>query len=151
VAGVPWVFDVAHNVAGAEALSGALESLQLPRPLVAIIGVLGDKDWAGMMGPLCAAADQVILTLPPTAPAGRRWDPEAVLAEVPCTGATVIDNFTAALEAAHGRANAGGGCVLVTGSFHTVGDALAALGLAPDGADFSIAAPGFLPPSPRAG
>jgi dihydrofolate synthase / folylpolyglutamate synthase len=145
VAGVRWVFDVAHNVAGAETLAAALRDLALPRPLVAVIGVLGDKDWQGMLGPLCTAADHVILTTPPTAPADRRWDPDAVLHAVSCAAASTVPDFTQALERAHGRAlsAAPAGTVVVTGSFHTVGDALVALGLAHDGADFDVRAPQF--------
>jgi hypothetical protein len=36
--------------------------------------------------------------------------------------------------------------VLVTGSFHTVGDALAAFGRCPDGSDFAMDPPSFLRP-----
>jgi folylpolyglutamate synthase/dihydropteroate synthase len=42
-----------------------------------------------------------------------------------------VDDFPRALETARGKAP--GGTVLVTGSFHTVGDALALLGMAPFG------------------
>lgn len=151
VAGVTWVFDVAHNVAGVEALVAAVQDMALPRPLVVLMGVLGDKDWQGMLGPVCTVADDVILTMPPTAPADRRWDPGAVLAAVDCGVARPVDEFVLALEGAHAAAAPAGGTVLVTGSFHTVGDALAALGLAADGADFVIDAPRFLPPSARSG
>jgi dihydrofolate synthase / folylpolyglutamate synthase len=144
VAGVTWVLDVAHNVAGAETLAVALRDLALPRPLVAVIGVLGDKDWQGMLGPLCAVSDDVILTTPPTAPADRRWDPDAVLNAVACPAARTVPDFTHALEQAHHAVTGGSaGTVLVTGSFHTVGDALVALGLATDGADFDVRAPRF--------
>jgi dihydrofolate synthase/folylpolyglutamate synthase len=81
--------------------------------------------------------------MPPTAPPERAWDPEAVLAEVPAAGAEAVRDFGRALAAAVERAGPAG-TVIVTGSFHTVGDALALLGLAPDGVD-----PG-LPLSPLA-
>ncbi|HSJ25037.1 MAG TPA: folylpolyglutamate synthase/dihydrofolate synthase family protein [Longimicrobiales bacterium] len=149
IAGVTWVFDVAHNVAGVEALAAALPALGLAERLTVVLGVLGDKDWAAMTGPVCALAGEVLLTVPPTAPPERRWDPAAVLAQVACPGARVATDFVAALEAAHARAQAVGGAVLVTGSFHTVGDALVALGLAPDGADFDVPPPAFLPASRR--
>jgi dihydrofolate synthase / folylpolyglutamate synthase len=131
--GATWVFDVAHNVAGVEALVAALQSLPLPRPVAAVVGVLGDKDWHGMLGPLCGAADHVILTAPPTAPEDRRWKTADVLAQVGCARALSEDEFVPALRQA--RTLAGAGTVLVTGSFHTVGDALAVLGQCPDGAD----------------
>ena len=133
VGGAAWLFDVAHNVAGVESLVAALADLALPRPCIAVAGVLGDKDWPAMLVPLYGAADRVILTAPPTAPAERRWDPHAVLAAAPAPHARVIDDFGHALEAAQGAA--GGGTVVATGSFHTVGDALMMLGLCADGGD----------------
>ncbi|HET9984758.1 MAG TPA: Mur ligase family protein [Longimicrobiales bacterium] len=130
VDGRTWLFDVAHNVAGIEALVAALPWLELPRPVVALVGILGDKDWGGMLPRLFAAVDGAVLTEPPTAPAGRRWDPVAALsASRPSGGAEIVPDFTAALGRA--RERAGEGTVLVTGSFHTVGDALAALGIPP--------------------
>lgn len=129
-----WVFDVAHNVAGVQALASALETLPLAHPRVLLIGVLGDKDWRNMLRPLFAAADGAILTRPPTAPPERAWDPVAVLVEVPDPKVEAIASFDAALERAAVLAGPGG-TVIVTGSFHTVGDALALLGRAPDGID----------------
>lgn len=143
IRGVTWVFDVAHNVAGVNALVAAVETLPLPRPVVAVVGVLGDKDWAHMLSPLYGVAGAVILTVPPTAPQERRWDPAEVLAAVPCERAEIIAGFSAALEQAQ-RCAAGGGSVLVTGSFHTVGDALAAFGRSPDGSDTPVAPPAFV-------
>ena len=139
IAGGVWVFDVAHNVAGVAALTAALDALPLPRPHVAIAGVLGDKDWRQMLGPIHAWADHLLLTLPPTAPVERSWDPHGVLSEVRLERAQAEPDLIVALERAH--AAAGSGTVLVTGSFHTVGDALIALRRAPDGADVALPPP----------
>jgi dihydrofolate synthase / folylpolyglutamate synthase len=144
IGGVTWLFDVAHNVAGVEAAVSALAALPLPGPLTAVVGVLGDKDWVNMLTPLCSAAARVLLTAPPTAPPERRWDPEQVLREVPCGHAETVSDFRGCLDLAQQHAVATGGSVLVTGSFHTVGDALAAFGLCPDGSDFAIDPPDFL-------
>jgi len=140
---VLWVLDVAHNLAGMNALVSALAALPLPRPLTAIVGVLGDKDWAGMLVPLYAAADQVLLTEPPTAPAERRWDPAQVLRAVGSPRARVVTAFNDALQTAQQSAVAQGGSVVVTGSFHTVGDALIALRRCPAGSDVTLPAPDF--------
>jgi dihydrofolate synthase / folylpolyglutamate synthase len=148
--GSVWVFDVAHNVAGVESLVAALASLPLPRPVTAVVGVLGDKDWPGMLGPICVAAQRVVLTSPPTAPEERRWNPLEVLAQVPCAHAIVEPDFLAALQVAHRHASDDGGCVVVTGSFHTVGDALAVLGICPDGRDVHMPLPSFAA-GPRTG
>ncbi|MGQ0813590.1 MAG: bifunctional folylpolyglutamate synthase/dihydrofolate synthase [Gemmatimonadota bacterium] len=131
-----WIFDVAHNAAGVHALVDTVARLKLERPLVLVIGILGDKDWQAMLPPLFGAADVALLTVPPTAPRNRAWNPDRVLREVPSERAEVICDFSAALERA--AEVAGDGTVLVTGSFHTVGDALIALGRAPFGSDLVL-------------
>ncbi len=135
VDGQLWVFDVAHNVAGVHALAAAIKALPLPRPVVLVVGILGDKDWRAMLPPLFALADEIILTAPPTAPPQRAWDPQLGL---PYAGdhVRVIRDFVAALEAAHVGASTG--TVLVTGSFHTVGDALICLQRTPFGSDVTL-------------
>jgi dihydrofolate synthase/folylpolyglutamate synthase len=131
-----WLFDGAHNVAGVLALVAAVRGLEVARPLVVVIGILGDKDWQAMLPALFELADLAVLTVPPTAPANRAWQPERVLEEIGSERAEVVRDFTAALERARGRAAAG--TVLVTGSFHTVGDALIALDRAPFGSDATL-------------
>jgi dihydrofolate synthase/folylpolyglutamate synthase len=131
-----WAFDVAHNVAGVQALVECVSHLHLPEPLVLVLGILGDKDWRAMLPPLFEVANDSILTIPPTAPANRTWDPNRALQFAGNNNATVISEFIDALEVAHERA--GNGTVLVTGSFHTVGDALIALNRAPFGADVTL-------------
>jgi dihydrofolate synthase / folylpolyglutamate synthase len=123
-----WIFDVAHNTAGVDAMLASLPDVDPPRPVVALIGVLGDKEWGRMLPPLFDYADAVILTEPPSAPPERRWDPERVLTElVAPTKVRVVRPFAAAVAAA--TAAAAGGSVLCTGSVHTVGDAMVALGI----------------------
>lgn len=136
IGGRRWLFDVAHNVAGVAALADAVGALALERPLVLVIGILGDKDWQAMLPPLYGLADHAVLTRPPSAPRQRAWDPAAVLAAVPFENGVVNDDFAAALQQAAGLA--GHGSVLVTGSFHTVGDALITLGRAPHGSDLAL-------------
>ncbi|MGH7465651.1 MAG: glutamate ligase domain-containing protein, partial [Longimicrobiales bacterium] len=135
---VTWILDVAHNVAGVEALVAALIELPFPRPIVSVVGVLGDKDWRNMLAPLHGAVDHVVLTTPPTAPADRRWNPAEALAAAPSERAEIQLDFSAALQRARTIALDGGGSVVVTGSFHTVGDAMALLGLCSDGSDIML-------------
>ncbi|GMV06679.1 MAG: dihydrofolate synthase [Gemmatimonadota bacterium] len=128
--GTTWLFDVAHNTAGIHSLVDTMDRLDLPRPLVALVGVLGDKDWRAMLPPLFSRADFAFLTQPPSAPPERRWDPvvarEAVGHVCPIQ---VEDDFLRALGLA--RVEAGQGTVVVTGSCHTVGSALKVLDLEP--------------------
>jgi dihydrofolate synthase/folylpolyglutamate synthase len=128
--GVTWIFDVAHNAAGTGSMLDALPVLRPARPRVALIGVMGDKRWDDMLPPLFDAMDAVVLAEPPSAPAERRWDPEAVLEELAAPeNARVIRPFAAAVSGA--AALADGGTVVCTGSVHTVGDAMLALGILP--------------------
>lgn len=138
VGGRTWLFDVAHNTAGIGSLVDTLQRLELPRPWVALVGVLGDKDWRRMLPPLLALIDEAWLTLPELGPAERRWDPahvkgtlEAAPGGVPCP-LRVEPGFRRALAGA--RSAAGKGTVVVTGSVYTVGSALLRLGRPPWGA-----------------
>ena len=128
--GVTWLFDVAHNTAGIHSLVDTMDRLDLPRPLVTLVGVLGDKDWRSMLPPLFARVDLAVLTQPPSAPPERRWDAgtaaDAVAHVCPLR---VEADFAAALRRAGDEAR--GGTVVVTGSVHTVGSALKALGREP--------------------
>ena len=59
------LFDGAHNPSGAGALAVSLpEVLGERRPRVAVIGVLEDKDAAGMLGTLLPHFDHVVFTRP---------------------------------------------------------------------------------------
>ena len=118
-----WFFDVAHNVAGMDSLIDTIDSLDLPRPLVALVAVLGDKDWRSMLSSLLSRMDSALLTQPPSAPLDRRWKPEDAFQTLEKIAQLRIEeDFEQALIQA--RSDAGQGTVLVTGSVHTVGSAL---------------------------
>lgn len=130
IEGRTWLFDVAHNTAGILSLVDTIDRLELPRPLVALIGVLGDKDWHSMLPPLLSRVDAAFLTQPPSAPEERRWNPIEAADQVDeLTVVRVVEDFVAALE--HAAERAGQGTVVVTGSVHTVGSAMPLLGLDP--------------------
>jgi dihydrofolate synthase/folylpolyglutamate synthase len=124
-----WLFDVAHNPDGMAVLCDTLRAERPPRPLHALVCVLGDKDAGAMLRRLQPEVDAVWLTDAPTAPPARRWDLAAVAATAG-PAARVEADFNRALTAVA----EGAGTVLVCGSFHTVGDAMARLpGFAPLG------------------
>jgi dihydrofolate synthase / folylpolyglutamate synthase len=117
-----WLFDVAHNPDGLAALLAALAVEPPPGPLHAVVCVLRDKDWRAMVAALAGAVDRLWFTDAPSAPPDRRWDP-AVAAALVGPRAVVERDMAQALNSAA----RGAGTVLVTGSFHTVGDAMARL------------------------
>lgn len=125
-----FVFDVAHNTAGVEALVRVLADLAPPRPLVLLAGILGDKDWSRMLPPLVDLADRAVFTIPSSAPPGRSWNPGEVAARVARgTPVEVVPDVAAALTRA--TALSRGGTVVVTGSCYTVGDVLLLMDLSP--------------------
>ncbi len=124
-----FIFDVAHNPDGAKVLAETLARVTPSRPLVALVTVLADKNWRDMLAALAPVVDHFVLSVAPTAPSSRLWDPAAALAVARTAGwsAEVELDFNRALD----RAITIGATVLVTGSFHTVGDAMARLQAAP--------------------
>jgi dihydrofolate synthase/folylpolyglutamate synthase len=126
-----YLFDVAHNPAGAAVLASTLTATAPSRPIVAVLSVLSDKDWRGIMDALSPVVDRFILTNAPTAPPSRAWNIPDPLHYATERGwaAEVIRDFDRALV----RGASQGATVLITGSFHTVGDAMARLEVSPTG------------------
>lgn len=123
-----WIFDVAHNPDGIAVLVAALQDHSPVRPLHALVSVRKDKDWKAMLQALDPAVDRILLTV---APSMRQQGWSA--ADVAGTGLQFEPDFQAALA----EVERGAETVVVTGSFHTVGDAMDRLGLAP----FGVSAP----------
>ena len=126
-----WLFDVAHNPDGMRSLVRALETTRPPRPLHGLISILGDKAWPEMLVQLDRVLDRGVLTVAPTA-AGRGWNMEWLRrwlrnrSRPPARAAwSLVPDFQEAMA----TAQQGAGTVLVTGSFHTVGDVMQLLGL----------------------
>jgi len=124
-----WIFDVAHNPDGAAVLAATLGVVAPAVPVVALVAVLADKDWRGMISALAPRVSEFVFTCAPTAPANRLWEPDQALAFARERGwaARVERDFDRALALAPTL----GATTLVTGSFHTVGDAMARLQLNP--------------------
>ena len=116
-----FVLDVAHNPAAAAALAGLLDELDVPQR-VAVLGVLDDKDVAGIVAPLLPVVDEWIAV----AADSPRAIPAAELARRVTQAANAHCLIAASIEAAlHEACSRAGedGEVLVVGSFHTVGPA----------------------------
>ena len=124
-----YILDVAHNPEGASVLAATLGVVRPLAPIVALFAVLADKDWKRMMRELAPYVGRFVLTVAPTAPAGRVWDVDAAkqFADADGIAADVVRDF----DAAFAHATSIGATTLVTGSFHTVGDAMARLQLSP--------------------
>jgi dihydrofolate synthase/folylpolyglutamate synthase len=132
VSGVQWILDVAHNPAAARTLASQLAATPAsgtahagadPGRTIAICGILGDKDIAGIAAELRAQIDAwLVVDLP-----GPRAVPALQLAErLQQTNAQVVAS-EASVAAACTRAQAMAGPhdrIIVFGSFLTVASAL---------------------------
>jgi dihydrofolate synthase / folylpolyglutamate synthase len=125
-----YIFDVAHNADGARVLSDTLRAVQPPRPVKALFCALRDKEWKDMLTNLSPRVDEFILTDAPTAPASRSWNLEEAREFLKHAGlkGDIAWTFDEALKRVEDA-----GTVVVTGSFHTVGDAMARLQVSPFG------------------
>jgi dihydrofolate synthase / folylpolyglutamate synthase len=116
------VYDGAHNPAGAHVLVESLgELLRGRRPRVAVIGVLEDKDAAGMLAELLPQFDRVVFTRSQNP---RSFSPATLASLAEKLGnppAEIVADPLKAVERARelaGRA----GAVLATGSIYLIAD-----------------------------
>jgi dihydrofolate synthase/folylpolyglutamate synthase len=132
-----WIFDVAHNPDGMEVVVQTLRDERPARPLHALVGIRNDKNWRPMLARLIPEVDRLMLTVAPSVAPEKRWLREEMASWAATQAEARVDtpvdfepDFARAVEAVQ----EGAVSVLVTGSFHTVGDALARLpGFAPVG------------------
>jgi dihydrofolate synthase/folylpolyglutamate synthase len=123
----PTVIDAAHNPDAVAALLQALPAVIADRPLALVLGVLEDKDAAGMLGPLLGACERAWFTAPPS---DRALSPAALQSlarqrgfeRVACTPRPAH-----ALAGAQRWAREHDAAVLATGSVYLVGELLAGL------------------------
>jgi dihydrofolate synthase/folylpolyglutamate synthase len=123
------IFDVAHNPAGISVLCDALEAVRVQHPIACLLTVLADKDWRAMISQLARRVDRFVLTAPPSVPADRAWalDDAADFAMARGWKAEAEPDFDRALASSR----EGAATTLITGSFHTVGDAMVRLQVSP--------------------
>jgi dihydrofolate synthase / folylpolyglutamate synthase len=124
-----FIFDVAHNPAGARTVAETIRALAPPSPRTALVAVLADKDWRGIIRELAPAVDRFLFTNAPSAPAERRWDPAEAQSFAKAQG--LESNLEPDMDAALARGENQSGTLLITGSFHTVGDAMSRLQVSP--------------------
>jgi dihydrofolate synthase/folylpolyglutamate synthase len=120
------IVDGAHNPAAVEAMAASLPELLGGRPSALVLGVLDDKDAAGMLRRLLPSFERAWFTAPPS----PRALPPATLASL--AGQLGFENTecelqpTRALAAARSWARTQEqGAVLASGSVYLVGDLLA--------------------------
>lgn len=121
------LLDGAHNPGAARALRQALVELVLPRVRRChfLLGILGDKDVAGILAELLPLAGQVIVTAPDSP---RAMPPERLAAEAGrwTDQVAICRTVAEALETAKSLTDPQD-ALCITGSLYTVGEARAIL------------------------
>jgi dihydrofolate synthase/folylpolyglutamate synthase len=129
----PVLIDGAHNPAAAVVLSQALRNIFLKKykRIILILGIMGDKDIAGILKPLLPLASHSILTRPSYT---RAASPETLARIAESMGIsnvhtahTVKDALEMGMQDAR-NFQLGAALIVVTGSFYTIGEAKEVLG-----------------------
>jgi dihydrofolate synthase/folylpolyglutamate synthase len=114
------VLDGAHNPAGARALATSLRDVFGQTPVTFVLGILADKDAAGIVAALVPLARRFILVAPSSA---RASAPDALRALIPA-GVDVTVAGAPAEALARAAATAADGVICVAGSLFLIGDVL---------------------------
>lgn len=121
------VLDVAHNAQAARSLAATLKQQTIPGRTLGVFGMLVDKDIVSVVGPLADVVDRwypATLHVPRGATAAQLIEALAA-AGVPAPAQEFDDMHRAYAAALHDAGEFDR--VVIFGSFHTVGDILAAL------------------------
>ncbi len=126
-----YVFDVAHNPAGAWALRSTLSNSYEDRRLIFIFGAMRDKAIAEMCEILFPLAERVIAT---QADNPRSATPQEITQAAQRTHAEIEPSPDVPSALARAKEIAGtDGIIVITGSIYVVGEAIRALGVPADG------------------
>jgi dihydrofolate synthase/folylpolyglutamate synthase len=125
--GTEFVFDVAHNPAGAWALRSTLSSMYEDRRLIFVFGAMRDKAVREIAEILFPLAERVIAT---RADNPRSATPEEIAEAASRTHSDIdfASDVRSAINAARSFVGADG-VIVITGSIYIVGEAMEALGV----------------------
>ncbi|MFI5038125.1 MAG: bifunctional folylpolyglutamate synthase/dihydrofolate synthase, partial [Solirubrobacterales bacterium] len=121
------VLDGAHNPDAVAALVDSLPDVLAGRPLAVVLGVLEDKDAAGMLGALLGACERAWFTAPSSSRALSPAALESLARQLGFDAAVSEPRPQRALSEARRWARERGGAVLATGSVYLVGELLSEL------------------------
>jgi dihydrofolate synthase/folylpolyglutamate synthase len=118
-----WLIDVAHNPAAAEVLAETLASRESPGATYAIVGLLRDKDVAGVIGPLAEHVDNWMAITAASHRAIPANELARQISNISGKACLVAESPLDAIEFAR-RSASENDRILATGSFFTVGPIL---------------------------
>jgi dihydrofolate synthase/folylpolyglutamate synthase len=122
------VFDVGHNPQAASRFCAAFAGRFGKERVCCMIGIMKDKDIKGMMTHFARIGDRMILTAPAI---DRAASAETLTKALPTDfagSAVCVEDLPKAVETAFAGSEE---IVCIAGSFHTVGEAMAVLGIEP--------------------
>ncbi|MFH0777561.1 MAG: folylpolyglutamate synthase/dihydrofolate synthase family protein [Candidatus Eisenbacteria bacterium] len=124
-----FVFDVAHNPQAARVLADALGTLYGGRRVIAVVGMVEDKDHSGFLKRIVPRVEHVVLT---QASCNRALPAAELRRRLPARFSrwSIKPNVAGAVREAVALAR-NDELVCVTGSFYTVGDAFRCLRIGP--------------------
>src|SRR5579872_4522394 len=126
-ASLEYIFDIAHNPAGAWALRSTLSACYEDRPLTFVFGAMRDKAIQEIAEILFPLAKRVIAT---RAGNPRSATPEEIQQAAARTGTDIEEADDVAMAIAAAKTSAGAdGVVIITGSIYLVGEAMRILGV----------------------
>jgi len=123
------IYDGAHNPAGAEALAASLPEVIGGRPLVGVVGILDDKDAAGMLRAILPRLRRVVFTRSRHPRALSPATLETLAGQLGGPPSETVPDPRAAVARAHELAGPDG-AVLATGSIYLIADLVRAAGAA---------------------
>ena len=126
VAGVDWVFDVAHNPAAARLFRDALAGLAPVPRTIAVFGAMRDKDMKAVLEPFLSLVDDWHVG---GIDSDRAASPESIAALLVELGATRVERHPDIESATRAAQATPAERVLAFGSFYTVGPAMETLRL----------------------
>jgi dihydrofolate synthase/folylpolyglutamate synthase len=118
-----WLIDVAHNPAAAQALARTLTAMPSAGAILAIVGMLDDKDVQGVVGALEEHVDRWIALTADSHRALLANELGRQIANLTGRACLVADSVASAIEFAR-RESSENDRILATGSFFTVGPVL---------------------------
>jgi dihydrofolate synthase/folylpolyglutamate synthase len=117
------VLDGAHNPAGARALAVSLRDVFGETPITFVLGILADKDAAGIVAALTPLADRFVLV----APGSARATPPTVLRALVPAAVEHVEIAASPAEALERAERATTPVICVAGSLFLIGDVLRSL------------------------
>ncbi len=125
------LIDGAHNVAGMQALSAAIREYWPGKSIVAVLGMLADKEREKALGELLPLLSEVIVTRVPSYRAGD-WETLAEVCRAGGVPSRTVESVAEAVEAGRSALHPGQ-MLLISGSLYMLAGARAhLLGIGPD-------------------